>query len=73
MSTYEMNPCTCAYIESLGIDPNRVGADDWDAEGYTYHEGEPPFGNVKIRRQWPDGLDYKTLLAHWAADAPSRR
>jgi hypothetical protein len=73
MSAYETNPRTCAYIESLGIDPHRVGADDWDAEGYTYHEGEAPYGNVKVRREWPDDIQYRLLLELWAADGPSRR
>lgn len=75
-TSYSMNPQTCEYLASLGIEPNRIPLDGWDATGYDCVRGYGPHGDSRQGRDrfpWPEGLDYQKLLALWAADEPTRR
>lgn len=75
-ATYQTNPRSCEYLASLGIEPNRIPVDGWDATGYERVRGEGPYGDVRQGRDrvpWPEGFDYQKLLTLWAEDEPSRR
>ena len=75
MTKHEMNQLTAAYLESFGIETNRMPMEGWDTTGYTLLGGPAPYGDRSQveRHPWPEGFDYQEMLAHWAADEPSRR
>lgn len=70
-----MNQKTAAYLQSFGIEANRMPIDGWDSRGYVIFEGPGSMGDSSRRahHEWPPGFDYRRLLALWAEDAPSRR
>lgn len=71
---HQMNPATSEYLESFGIDTNRMPLNGWDRTGYTLFDGPGPLGDSTrpVRHEWPAGFDYGQMLARWAVDAPSR-
>lgn len=61
------NPHTQAYLQSLGLEPDKVLQDRWDSEQYQTLE-RTGFGSVRVIHDWPDNFNAKLFIAFMKKD-----
>lgn len=71
-----VNPATCAYLESLGLEPADIMVNDISERGYykfarrddmRYYVQESE-SYARSWHEWPDTFDFEKLVACWLDD-----